>query len=161
MPNDVKRELHSRIMAIAAVHEHLHREENFDGLDLGGYLRGISEAVNASYGDAVRLEFEFDGVEVGPDTATTLGLIVNELITNTNKYAFADRRPGRFGARLTKGEGRAELSIYNDGIPFNAGARADGIGIRLIRSLAGSLDPHYTLDGANGLDFRISFDAMA
>jgi two-component sensor histidine kinase len=65
------------------------------------------------------------------------------------------------GVKLSaNGDGTARLSIFNDGIPFDADARSDGTGIRLIRGLAATLDRAYVLDGSKGLDFRITFATM-
>ena len=161
MPEEVKQDLHSRIMAIAAVHEHLHNQDTFEAVQLEQYLRWILEGINASYGSVVRLDLDLEPVRVDPDTAVTLGLITNELITNSNKYAFPDRPAGMLGVRLSaNGDGTASLSIFNDGISFDADARAEGTGIRLIRGLAATLDPRYVLDGSKGLDFRMSFAAL-
>lgn len=158
MPSDVKQELRSRIMTIAAVHEHLHLHEGAGTVDLSLYLNDLFVSANDSYGGDVTLDLDLTSVKVSAETATTVGLIANELITNTNKYAFPDVEPGTFRARLSLlNQGEAMIHLGNDGIPFDAEARATGIGIRLIRSLAESLSSEYEFNGTNGLHFLLRF----
>lgn len=158
MPEQVKQELRSRIMTIAAVHEHLHLHEGAGTVDLSLYLHDLFVSANDSYGGAVTLDLDLVSVQVSAETATTVGLIANELITNTNKYAFPDIAPGTFRARLSVVRpGEAMIHLGNDGIPFDAEARATGIGIRLIRSLAESLSSEYEFNGTNGLHFLLRF----
>lgn len=162
MPADLKRDLRGRIMAMAAVHEHLHRADNRGRVELARYIEGVIQSVNLGFGGAVRTQLELEPVFVDADTATPVGLIVNELISNTNKYAFAGTAPGTFRARLEKtGEpGRARLSLANDGVPFDASAKADGVGVKLIRNLAAAIDPEFRLDGTKGLAFAITIPTM-
>lgn len=157
MPDDARRDLRSRVMTIAAVHEHLHLHEGLETVDLALYLRDLFVSANDAFGRRVTLDLDLAAVPSTAEVATTLGLIANEFMTNTNKYAFPDR-PGTFRATLADAEpGFAVLHLANDGIPFDAGARADGIGIRLIRGLASSLAADYEFDGAAGLHFRLRF----
>lgn len=158
MPDETKRELRDRILAMATVHEHLHRPENSEGVELADYLTQVLVHVNESYGGVVRLELDLQPVIVDPDTATSLGLIANELITNTNKYAYPDRESGTMWVRLSSAaDGRALLRLQNDGISFDSSPRSNGIGIRLIDSLSAKISDNYRLDGTNGLHFEIEF----
>lgn len=162
MPDDAKQELRGRVMTIAAVHEYLHLHEGAGTIDLSLYLRDLFVNANHSFGGHVALDLELASTLVSAETATTIGLIANELITNTNKYAFADVESGSFRVRLSPlSPGRGLLLIGNDGVPFDAEARASGIGIRLIRSLAESLSPDYEFHGTNGLHFLLPFPTVA
>lgn len=157
MPEEIKRDLRDRILAMAAVHEHLHRPESTGGVELGDYLVQILARVNESYGSVVRLDLDIEPVLTDADTATSLGLIANELITNTNKYAFPDRRAGTMRLRLTKTGDQAMLTITNDGVSFDGTLKSNGTGIRLIRSLAATINDRFVLEGSEGLRFEIGF----
>ena len=160
MPADTKQELRSRVMTIAAVHEYLHLHEGSGTVDLALYLRDLFVNANESFGGHVVLDLDLASVHVSAETATTIGLIANELITNTNKYAFPEDETGTFRARLSSlGPERGLLLLANDGISFDAEARASGIGIRLIRSLAESLSAEYEFNGTRGLHFLLPFPA--
>lgn len=157
MPEDARQELRGRVMTIAAVHEHLHLHEGLGTVDLALYLRDLFVSANNAFGARVTLDLDLSSVPATAEVATTLGLLANEFVTNTNKYAFPDQ-PGTFRARLAGAEpGFAELHLANDGIAFDAAARSGGIGIRLIRSLASSLSTDYEFDGAAGLHFHLRF----
>lgn len=158
MADETKRELRGRILAMAAVHEHLHRPGSDGTVNLADYLGGLARAVNDGFGGKVRLVLDLEPVHVGADVATSLGLITNELVSNANKYAYPDRAPGTFRIGLAPAaEASATLRLTNDGIPFDAGASREGIGIRLIRSLSAGIAPDYRFDGRKGLYYEITF----
>jgi two-component system, sensor histidine kinase PdtaS len=162
LPSDKERDLRNRIMAMSALHEHLHGQGPAGQIELGGYLREIFQSVNGAFGDQISLELALqEGVQVDADVATPLGLIANELMTNANKYAYPEGPPGTMVVSLAaKGEGRAELAICNDGIPFDAQPQSGSEGIRLIRSLARQVNPEFVFDGLKGLEFRIAFKTL-
>ena len=96
-------EMQGRIHAMALLHESLYRGSNFGEVDLGAYLRQLSQQAfraQASSG-AVRLELDLASVPVTLDQATPAGLLVNELISNCLKHAMvpAGRRQRRGPAR--------------------------------------------------------------
>ena len=156
LPDDAKHELRSRITAIAAVHEQLHRDDGSGVIDLSAYLAELLRSVNSSFDTEVALDLQLDPIPADASLATTVGLITNELIYNTNKYGFPDRLRGTFGARLRRaGANSAVLELFNDGVPFDARDRR-GTGIRLITRLAAAIDPQFELDGSSGLAFRMS-----
>jgi two-component system, sensor histidine kinase PdtaS len=156
LPAEAERDLRNRIMAMSALHEHLQGPGPAGKIELGSYLADLMEGVNAAYGDEMTLILNLDpDVFVDADLATPLGLIANELVTNANKYAFPNAPPGTMKVRLAHGGEYAELSIGNDGIPFDADPRSKGEGIRLIRSLAQQVNPDFVFSGEKGLDFRI------
>lgn len=156
LPAEAELDLRNRVMAMSALHEHLHGPGPAGQVELGSYLGELMSGVNGTYGDRMKLDLELDpDVLVDADRATPLGLIANELVTNANKYAFPDGSFGTMTVRLARtGEG-ARLEITNDGIPFDAAPQSKGQGIRLIRSLAPQVNPEFFFSGERGLVFRI------
>ena len=163
LPPESERDLRHRIMAMSALHEHLQGSGPAGRIALGSYLRRILEEVNHAYGDRLTLDLRLaEEVDVDADVATPLGLITNELVTNANKYAYPEGPPGTMTVTLAYYENRpAELAIFNDGVPFDAEPGSRGEGIRLIRSLANQVDPHFVFSGKQGLEFRISVPVLA
>ena len=115
---------------------------------------------------AVRVEVRGEGVLLGTDTAVPLGLIVNELLSNAFKYAFANGRPGTVAVALGPDPeaetGRYQLSVRDDGpgLPANfAISKASSLGLRLVRSLARQLGGTLSLPapGGPGAEFVVSF----
>lgn len=157
MPLETKQELRGRILAMAAVHENLHRPGANGFVELSAYIRELAAGINASFGNGVMLDLDLAPFEAEAEIATSLGLIINELVTNANKYAFPVPSAGRIGISLTTdAESGAQLLVTNNGIPFDTGASSDGAGIRLIHGLASGIAPRYDFDGSQGLRFAIS-----
>ena len=156
LPAEAELELRNRVMAMSALHEHLHGPGPAGQVELGSYLAELVNGVNRAYGDRIRLHLEVEpDILVDADVATPLGLIANELVTNANKYAFPDERFGTMTMRLARKGNVAGLAITNDGIPFDAAPHSKGQGIRLIRSLAPQVNPNFDFSGERGLEFRI------
>lgn len=156
LPAEAELDLRNRVMAMSALHEHLHGPGPAGLVELGTYLGELMEGVNSSYGNRMKLVLDFEpDIFVDADAATPLGLIVNELVTNANKYAFPDGEFGTMTVQLARRGGTAEVAVLNDGIPFDATPKSKGEGIRLIRSLAPQVSTDFVLTGDKGLEFRI------
>ncbi|MGB3787919.1 MAG: histidine kinase dimerization/phosphoacceptor domain -containing protein [Phormidesmis sp.] len=85
------RESQSRIRLMAMIHEKLYQSNDFGTIELADYIRDLSHYLLRSYGinqSQVRLDIAIDSIALEIDTAVACGLIVNELITNSLKYAF-------------------------------------------------------------------------
>jgi two-component sensor histidine kinase len=104
---------------------------------------------------------DVDRVDLAPETAIPLGLIVNEFVTNSMKYAFEDR-PGLVGLELvTNGESPATLTLWDDGKGF-AKLPSGGTGMRLISGLLSQLHTKGQWRGEQGvrLVFELPCTAM-
>lgn len=129
----------SRLVSMASVYHNLSRREAGQGdVPLRAHLEQVAGALREGLlGPGVTLEVTGDEVEVKAASALTIGLVVNEWITNSAKYAF----PGRGGhIRVCIDARPAELRIEvrDDGIGMDP-AQARGMGSRLIANLVGAL----------------------
>jgi two-component sensor histidine kinase len=88
-----------------------------------------------------RLDLKAEPVEIDPDRAVAIGIIVNELVMNAVKYAYPDG-PGPIHVQLKTDGGNIELSIADDGVGLNAKAdpRSTGMGQRIVSAMAQKLD---------------------
>jgi two-component sensor histidine kinase len=140
---------------MARVHEQLHRPEGAGRVELAEYLRGVVDAAYEGILSRVTRELDLRRAFVEPETAIALGLIVNELATNTAKYAFPDGVAGTLRVLVTHQDPEhAIVSVSNDGIAFDA-AESNGTGVRLIRALATQIGGDFVFDGRDGLRFSI------
>ncbi|MCC6398729.1 MAG: HAMP domain-containing protein [Bacteroidetes bacterium] len=151
-----------RLRTMALVHEALYRTDNFAGIDVGAHLRRTLEELMRSYARtdlAARVEVE--KVDLPIDTAIPCGLIVNELVTNTLKYAFPEKRKGTITLKLSREvDGSVELIVQDDGIGFPAGVdfrTLKSMGMTIVTSLVDQLSGTITMDNALGTTFRIRF----
>jgi two-component sensor histidine kinase/HAMP domain-containing protein len=108
----------NRVQSISAIHETLYQSENLSSIDLNTYLPKLARSVaqNHIIDSKVNLKIEAEDIVIGVKQASILGLIVNELITNSYKYAFPDRQEGEIKIRLQKIEDQIELEYADNGI---------------------------------------------
>ena len=125
-----------RIEAIGTLYRTLSRTAAIDSVMARDYLTAIVSdtvaAMEASPG-AVRLEISIDEIPLSTRIAIPLGLITNELVTNSLKYAYADRDDGKFGLRAVSQNDSVEISIWDDGPGIDESASIDsGLGQLLV-----------------------------
>jgi PAS domain S-box-containing protein len=110
----------NRVKAMGTVHENLYKTKNLSELSLLPFLKELAESVLNSHqlsSDEVELEINSDDISIGIDQALLLGLIVNELISNSLKYAFPAGRKGKISIKANQlNDGTLHLKFSDDGI---------------------------------------------
>ena len=109
-------------------------------------------------GYPVSIECKADSIPMYMDQATSLGLIVNELVTNAIKHAFPNGRSGRIRVAIEVIKDELRLCVEDDGVGFRPGMRKDtGMGQDLVSGLAGQLAGHLEVAStSSGSSFRLS-----
>ena len=130
----------SRVNIIATVHNYLQLSRHEGLIDMSEYLPRLCESLNdALLGPrAVSLQATAVKVELPPDKALPIGLIVNELVTNAIKYAFAEAQPGQVHVDLDREQERLVLTVRDNGRGYSPSAEA-GLGTRLVTTFAAQL----------------------
>jgi two-component sensor histidine kinase len=134
-----------RIAAIAQVHRRLYTSASVEHVDMAEYLAQLVEELGQTYqGDGAdrRLLLDAAPIELPTDKAVAIGIIVNELVTNACKYAYAAGTPGDVRIGLsTDADGGYLLHVEDDGRGMLAapGAEGTGLGSKLIGAMAASL----------------------
>lgn len=133
-----------RISAMGRIHEQLYRGQDLANIDLGGYLTALAAQAAASYGGdrrGIETHVRSDRVTVDLDTATPLGLIVSELLSNAYKHAFPGGRSGRIEVVCRRTDDALDIQVTDSGIgtPPEAG-QTGTIGYELVRRLAEQID---------------------
>ena len=134
----------NRIKAIGKVHQNLYTRGDLTTIDLDEYLATLVEEfrANMSEGDtAVELVFTSEHVEVSPDDAVNVGVVVNELVSNAAKYAFADRAAGKVSVDLDKTDAGYCITVSDDGAGIAEGKSPEGtgLGMRIVSAITKSL----------------------
>jgi two-component sensor histidine kinase len=151
-----------RVQTIASVHDRLWRNNAVHAVGLDVFLGELCEQLAAATNGTV-VRCEAAGVEVRTEQAVTLGLLVNELVTNAIKYAYDDGH-GEIRVKLVKlADHHLELSVadHGKGLPINFDpSRHKSLGIRLISSLSRQLggEPNWR-DLSPGTCFELRFRA--
>lgn len=135
----------NRIQAISKVHHRLYTREDLTTIDLDDYLETLINDLRASIGKregTVTLALRADPVEVSPDQAVSIGVIVNELVSNAAKYAFTGSSGGSIKIELSQQNDAYTLSVIDDGVGFDhaAPAQGSGMGMRIVNGVSRSLD---------------------
>lgn len=148
-----------RIQAMARLHEQLYGAEDLRRIDLGSYVAELGQGLNALHGgqpdgQPVRIDVAAEALVCDLDTAMPLGLIANELVTNSLKHAFPDGRPGTVRIRLFREGGDVVFEVSDDGVGSATGERAKGLGKRLVEALAQQVQAQLDIDRTGGYRSR-------
>jgi len=144
-----------RIEAVVQVHRRLYTSDDVLAVDMAAYLAALVGELEESWagtGPSRRLRLSAEPVRLDTDRAVSLGVIVNELITNACKYAYPSGQEGEVRVILAReGERGLRLTVEDDGRGLAPGRPPEGTGLggRVIRAMAESLgsaiqyDPGY------------------
>lgn len=153
---NVLKESRSRIQSMAMIHQKLYQEDNLQGINFENYVRNLVDTISNSYSvnkENISIIFEIDPVELEINTAISIGLILNELITNVFKYAFEGREKGRLLIRLRRRDDKLYLTVQDDGVGLPERfdlEDSDSFGMKLVSSLAKKLKATMEVTGGIG-----------
>lgn len=162
----VLKESQGRVKSMAMVHEKLYKSDSFSKINFKEYLKNLVSDIFYSYGikmETINWELDIEDVNISIDTAIPLGLIINELITNSVKYAFPDHGKGNIKT-IFKLKNQGYVLIISDngiGIPEDLEpGKTETLGLQLVMSLVKQLDGTLKLDRENGTRYTIKFKEL-
>ncbi len=144
-----------RIQAIAQVHRRLYTSDDVESIAMDEYLSALVEELQETWSTTLAprpIRLEAEQLRLHPDKAVSLGVIVNELVSNACKYAYGDGVAGEVRVRFGKaGDGHFHLVVEDDGIGLTDGMapRGSGLGSRLVLAMAKSLASNLDYDQAH------------
>lgn len=153
----------TRIVALAFVHELLYVSKKVSSIDVQQYLDRLGHSLIQFYRrdrPAIPLLVTAPRLSLDLRTAIPLGLIMNELISNSLRHAFAGETTGGIGITVTETGSTITISYRDDGCGLPEGFDWKGsetLGFRLISSLVGQIDGTIEVQPGPGLEFRITF----
>lgn len=172
------RESQSRITSMALIHEELYQEKGAETLNFAAYIQKLSENLFKTYrldnpGVSLKLDLQ-ENVFLDMDTAVPLGIVINELVSNSLKHAFPGPKKGEIRIRLNhkiKGKSRSDICGYEGiedeglyvsvsdngtGIPENVNIEnPDTLGLQLVSELVDQLEGKLELKKDKGTEFII------
>ncbi len=158
---DAIQESQNRVQSIGIVHQKLYQGTNLGAVEMKDYFINLSESILDSFGAAQRVTINcaMDNLNVDIDTAVPLGLIVNELLTNTLKYAFPKGEKGLVTIKLTKTENDIlHLEVSDNGVGKAALTKGTGFGGQLVYLLTKQLNGSMKEDTKVGTHLYFEFD---
>ncbi|MBK9276412.1 MAG: sensor histidine kinase [Flavobacteriales bacterium] len=151
----------TRVSAMALVHEQTYLSKDLANIDVRSYLESLVRDLIHAYAVGVRLRQDID-IQVrtlGVDTLVPLGLLINEIISNSFKYAFKGRMEGTLTVHLSGSEEDGLLLRIGDDGPGIPGRdkweRPNSLGMELIHTLAGQLDADIDLLPVAGTHYEL------
>ncbi|WP_052309984.1 histidine kinase N-terminal 7TM domain-containing protein [Methanocella arvoryzae] len=156
------KESQNRIKSMALIHEQLYLSRDLASIDFKGYVANLISFWARSY--VIRPEVTFvariDDISLDIDTAIPCGLIINELISNSLKYAFVGGQPGTIEVAMTWAGGGYRLSVSDDGIGLPSGLdfrNTTTLGMQLVVTLTEQLGGLIEHPDGPGTTFIITF----
>ncbi len=172
------REGQDRVISMSLIHEELYKGEGTDKLDFSAYLQKLAKSLFQTYSLSSKNIRLCTGLEenafIDMDTAVPLGIIVNELVSNSLKHAFTEKQEGEIRIKLCKEEKNDEVNntiseslfslIVSDngkGIPEDLELESvESLGLQLVGILVDQLDGELELKRDNGAEFAIKFTVI-
>ncbi|MEW5773663.1 MAG: sensor histidine kinase [Thermodesulfobacteriota bacterium] len=148
----------ARVCGMALIHSQLHDASRPDRVDMARFIRELHAYLAGRYeGQRVEAVFDLDEVVLPIERAIPCAMLLVEALTNVFSHAFAPGAKGRVTVRL-KGLGGARLllAVEDNGRGLDPG-RGEGLGLGLIRSLAGQLRGDLSIASDQGVFIRVEF----
>lgn len=155
----------SRVKAMALIHQKLYQNDDLSVIEMQGYIESLINSVQSVYkkgGHNISITIDAEGTELDIDRAIPFGLILNELVSNTFKYAYPDSdENGKIYIHLRKNgdQGYFEYTDNGIGLPEEIDERTNAsMGIRLINRLVNQLQSKLNIDkSVQGVRFWFTF----
>ncbi len=154
----------NRINSMAMVHEHLYRNESLKDINVKRYITEMTDylLLNFGYtGDQIALTLDVEDMDLDLDLLITLGMLLNEIISNSFKHAFPVEIAPEVTVILKRiKEDTMYLHIYDNGPGFDPDkipSREKGIGLMLIEGLVEQIDGKLIVDRKNRTSYEIFF----
>ncbi|MEP7267217.1 MAG: histidine kinase dimerization/phosphoacceptor domain -containing protein [Saprospiraceae bacterium] len=136
----------NRVKSMALIHQNLYQENNLTGIELKKYLETLISNLFSSYTisrDKIKLEVDIDSLNLDVDTMIPIGLVINELISNSLKYAFPDERTGTIKVSIKEINQELVIKVQDDGIGISDKEKplsGKSFGYRLINAFSNQLN---------------------
>ena len=152
----------NRVNSISIVHQKLYQVTNLGSIEMKDYFLNLSQSILDSFGaeEKVKLNLAMEKLDLDIDTAVPLGLIINELLTNTIKYAFPEGDKGTITIKLEKqNDQHLHLVVTDNGIGKSGITHGTGFGTQLVSLLTQQLNGTMKEESENGtthiFDFKL------
>ena len=155
----------NRVRSMALIHEKLYQTDDFEEIDYYGYVRSLINYLTLSYQELMkRISIQIDIKDIWLDINTSIpcGLIINELITNSLKYAFPNDKKGVISISITKtNTEKLILEVKDNGIGLPKDfsmEKLDSLGLQLVTALSKQLHASIDINTDEGVCFTLEFN---
>jgi two-component sensor histidine kinase len=158
------KECQNRIKSMAFIHESLYQTKNFESVNFSEYVTTLSKNLVHTYSintKKIKLILTLDELMLNLDASIPCGLIINEIISNSLKYAFPDNRDGIIFVTLRVDKNKVKIEVGDNGIgiPENVDIKnTQTLGLQLVDTLVEQLSGTLKLNRSKGTIFSIEFN---
>lgn len=158
---EVLRKSKLRIEAMAMVHDALYRTHNLEKINFEKYIKNLTQLVNQTYGKNIPLEVHSDDIYLPLEVMTKIGLIINELLTNSIKHiSISNQTKATLLINLRKEKNNCVLTYHQQSeqaVDIDSLEKSNTLGMRLIRLTIKEMDGEMKISNGSGLKFVIRF----
>lgn len=157
------KESQERAQSMAMIHERLYRSADLKHINFGDYIRKLANDLFRTYvadPSRIKLELDVEDVMIDINIAIPLGLMVNELISNSIKHAFPGENSGEIVVKFKESDNHCVLEVNDNGVGFPQDfkpEKSDSLGLQLVNNLTQQIGGELELERDHGTDFCITF----
>ncbi|MEQ8172317.1 MAG: response regulator [Candidatus Eremiobacterota bacterium] len=162
---DICNDIKNRISMMANIHEHLYQSENFSCINFSKQINSLVNNIYQSYSsNSKKIDFNIkvEDIALELDMAISCSLILNELLTNSFKYAFTDKNKGEISIEFYR-KGKKYILVYkDDGKGFPEGIdpfKTKSLGLHIVKLSVKQIDGNMEIYGTKGIKFKFEFSA--
>jgi two-component sensor histidine kinase/ABC-type nitrate/sulfonate/bicarbonate transport system substrate-binding protein len=149
--------IQNRINAMSKLHELLYKQDTTISLDTYEYFEKLIDELNDSIDNDVDISLTVE-TELNIEQAIYCGLILNELVTNSLKYAFRDTENKKISINLKEEDNWITLTIQDNGKGYDQETTKDSLGLTVVKRLVDrQLDGNIAIDSSNGVNTIITW----
>jgi PAS domain S-box-containing protein len=155
----------NRIKSMLVLYDKLYQSASFHDLPVNEYISALIDQIVSNFPNSgsVKTEYTIDNFSLGSKVLSPVGMILNELITNTMKYAFPEKESGLISVTAKRTENHVTLTLQDNGtgmpesIDFE---NSTGFGLMLVKILTQQLNGSIHIDRTQGTGITLEFDTQ-
>ena len=162
-PSEILRECDNRIRTMASIHESLYQTKDFAKIDCQVHFEKLISHLLQSYGigrTPPKIKVDAHNIQLDINRAIPCGLIINELVSNSLKYAFPDNKEGEIEIIFNSADDKVVLEVKDNGVGLSEGFNLQDtrtLGFKIVNTLVGQLDGSINISGDAGTAIKIVF----
>lgn len=158
------KECQNRVKTMAFIHESLYQTKNFESVNFSEYITTLSKNLVHSYSlnsKNIKLILTLDDLYLNLDLSIPCGLIINEIISNSLKYAFPNNREGIIFVTIKNNNNLVKIEVGDNGIGISPDIDIKNtrtLGLQLVDTLIEQINGTFVIDTKKGTKFNIEFN---
>ncbi|MFT5818806.1 MAG: PAS domain S-box-containing protein [Crocinitomix sp.] len=161
---EIINESQNRIRSMSYIHESLYQTKDFSSIDFHDYITNLVQNLVHSYQlftGKTKLNLDIEKVQLILDQAIPCGLILNELVSNSLKYAYPEETGGEIEIEIKEKDGKINIRVEDFGVGLPEGFKiedSDSLGLGLVDTLVDQIDGELILKTGGGTKYLIIFE---